>query len=167
MTSIELDFSAASGDDAEALSRDRIPVRSMTEADLPAIIATDSKITGRDRSAYCRDKLAEVLNESGVRVSLVAEIDGQFAGFVMARVDYGDFGRANPVAVIDTIGVLPLFTHRGVGRALISQLMVNLSSLRVERVKTQVSWDELPLASFLHGLGFTPSQRLSFIRRLA
>ena len=36
-------------------------------------------ITGRDRTAYYRRKLAEVLTESGIRVSLVAELDGQFA----------------------------------------------------------------------------------------
>lgn len=163
----DLDYSAPSSDQSDALSRDRIPVRSMVEADLPTIIAIDRKITGRDRSAYYRRKLAEVLTESGIRVSLVAELDGQFAGFLMARVDYGEFGRTDPTAVIDTIGVAPLFAHRGVGNALASQLLLNLASLRVERVKTRVSWDDLNLLGFLRGLGFAPAQRLSFSRRLS
>lgn len=158
----EVDFSDPSGDDFEALSRDIVPVRSMEERDLPAIIGIDRKITGRDRSSYYKRKLAEALNESGVRVSLVAEVDGQFAGFVMARVDFGEYGRTVPAAVIDTIGVNPAFSHRNVGRALLSQLLSNLASLRVERVYTQLDWDNFALLGFLKRLGFNPSQRLSF-----
>ncbi|MBF0334372.1 MAG: GNAT family N-acetyltransferase [Alphaproteobacteria bacterium] len=163
-TMSEANFSDPSGDDFEALSRDRIPVRSMVEADLPAIIAIDRKITGRDRGAYYRRKLAEVLEQSGVRVSLVAEVDGQFAGFVMARLDYGDFGRTLSTGVIDTIGVSPALAGREVGRALLSQLMINLASLRVEKVQTTVAWNQFGLLGFLEKAGFRPAQRLSFRR---
>ncbi|MBF0304659.1 MAG: GNAT family N-acetyltransferase [Alphaproteobacteria bacterium] len=163
-TMSEANFSDPSSDDFEALSRDRIPVRSMVEADLPAIIAIDRKITGRDRGAYYRRKLAEVLEQSGVRVSLVAEVDGQFAGFVMARLDYGDFGRTLSTGVIDTIGVSPALAGREVGRALLSQLMINLASLRVEKVRTTVAWNQFGLLGFLEKAGFRPAQRLSFRR---
>ena len=134
------DFSDSSGDDFEALARDRIPVRSMVEADLPAIVATDRKITGLDRSAYYRRKLDEVLRESGVRVSLVAELDGQFAGFVMARVDFGEYGRTASTAVVDTIGVNPAFAGRDVGRALLSQLTANLFFLNHHNAAKRVTF---------------------------
>lgn len=160
----EVNFSDPSGDDFEALSRDRIPVRSMIEADLPAIIAIDRKITGRDRTPYYRRKLAEVLEQSGVRVSLVAEVDGQFAGFVMARLDYGDFGRTANTGIIDTIGVSPDLAGREIGRALLSQLLINLASLRVEKVQTTVAWNQFRLLGFLEKAGFRPAQRLSFRR---
>ena len=166
MSELEPDFSDPSGDDFEALSRDRVPVRSMVDGDLAAIINTDRKITGRDRTPFYKRKVAEVLNESGVRVSLVAEVDGQFAGFVMARVDFGEYGRTANTAVIDTIGVNPAFGHRNVGRALLSQLLANLASLQVERVYTQVVWDNFGLLAFLERAGFRPSQRLSFTRRI-
>lgn len=162
----ELNLSDPSGDDFEALSRDRVPVRSMTESDLAAIIAVDHKITGRDRSAFYKRKTAEVLRESGVRVSLVAELDGGFAGFLMARVDYGEFGRTEATAVIETMGVAPAFSGRDVGRALLSQLLSNLSSLKVEQVTTSVAWDNFALLAFLKRCGFYPSQRLSFSRRV-
>lgn len=163
---IDIDLSDPSSDAADALSRDRFPVRSLQADDLPAIIGLDRRITGRDRTAYYKRKVAEAINESGVRVSLVAEIDGQFAGFVMARVDFGEFGRTNPAAVIDTIGVDPAYAKRGVGHALLSQLLANLSSLRVEVVRTQLEWDQFGLLSFLKSCGFKPSQRLSFTRRV-
>ena len=162
----EVNLSDPSGDDYEALSRDRIPVRSMTEADLQNVIATDRKITGRDRKAFYKRKMEEVLRESGVRVSLVAELEGSFAGFIMARVDYGEFGRTEATAVIETMGVNPGFAGHDVGRALMSQLLSNLSSLKVEQVTTTVEWDNFSLLAFLKRCGFYPSQRLSFSRRV-
>ena len=63
-----------------------------------------------------------------VRLSLVARVDGIAAGFVTARADFGDYGRVEPVAVLDTIGVDPDYAHRGVGHALLSQLFANLNA---------------------------------------
>ncbi len=162
----EPDYSDPSGDDAQSLARDRSPVRSMVAADLPALARIDRRITGRDRGAYLERKLAEALEESGIRVSLVAELDGSPAGFVMARVDYGEFGRTEPEAVLDTIGVDPRHAHEHVAEALVSQLLANLAGLRVERVRTEVAWDAFDLLGFLKYCGFRPSQRLSFTRKV-
>lgn len=163
----ELDFSDPLADDFEALSRDRVPVRSLTADDLGALIAIDRRITGRDRAAYYRRKVEEALEESGIRVSLVAEIEGRVAGFIMARVDFGEFGHTEPEAVIDTIGVDPLHAQKAIGSALMSQLLANLSTLRVERVRTEVEWNHFGLLGFLDRCGFRPSARLSFARPLA
>ncbi len=141
-----------------------LPVRSMTEGDLPAIVRVDRKITGRDRTQYYQRKANEALRQSGVRVSLVAEVDGQFAGFLMARVDLGEFGRTDPVAVLDTVGVDPAFSGRRAGRAMLEQLLLNLRSLRVERVLTEVEWDHHQVLRFLARTGFEHSQRLSFVK---
>lgn len=163
----ELDFSSATSDDIEALSRDKVPVRSMVEGDLASIVAIDGRITGNDRSAYFRQKLGEALSESGVRVSLVAESDGFVVGYIMARVDIGDYGHVAPEAVIDTIGVDPEAAGHGIGTALLSQLVANLSALRVERVRTHVAWNDLSLLGFLGKAGFRPAQRLVLRRRIA
>ncbi len=151
---------------AEEFPWEELPVRSMTEADLPAIVRLDRKITGRDRGRYYRRKAAEALRASGVRVSLVAELEGQFAGFLMARVDLGEFGRTEPTAVLDTLGVDPGLVRRRVGRALLEQLLLNLGSLRVERVLTEIAWNDLDLLAFFSRTGFGHSQRLSFAKPL-
>jgi GNAT superfamily N-acetyltransferase len=149
------------------LEAEEIPVRSMTEADLPEIVRVDGKITGRDRGSYLRRKADEVLRRSAVRVSLVAELEGQLAGFLMARVDFGEFGRTEPTAVLDTIGVNPAYAGRGVGRALVEQLLRNVASLRAEQVVTEVEWGQLPLLGFLAKAGFGHSQRLAFDKAIA
>jgi len=163
---LEIDYSSPLSDDFEDLSRDRVPIRSMEAGDLDQLIAIDEKITGQNRRAYYERKLAETLDESAIRVSLVAENNGSPIGFIMARFDFGEFGRAEPEAVIDTIGVEPLYTHMDVGTAMMSQLLVNLSALNIDRVRTEVQWNQYPLLSFLEGCGFAPSNRRSWQRRL-
>ncbi len=156
----------AGRDGSEPYPWEELPVRSMREDDLAAVVRVDRKITGRDRSAYLRRKTGEALRQSGVRVSQVAEADGHVVGFLMARVDLGEYGRTEPAAVLDTIGVDPDFTKRNVGRALLTQLLLNLGSLRVERLFTQAELSQLDLMEFLARTGFQLSQRLSFRKAL-
>lgn len=160
----EIDFGAPTGNDFERLARDTADVRSMTPADLNDIARIDRGITGRDRRGYISARLSEAMLDSAIRVSLTARRDGVIVGYLMARADLGDFGRTEPVAVIDTIGVDPEYAQRGVGHALISQLFANLGALRVERVETIVAHSDFALLGFFYGCGFAPSQRLPFVR---
>lgn len=162
----EIDYGAPATNDYERLARDAADVRTMLRGDLAEIARIDRGITGRDRTAYIGAKLGEALDDSAIRVSLTARCDGAIVGYLMAAVDLGDFGRLDPVAVIDTIGVDPEYAHRGIGHALVSQLFVNLGALHVERVETVVAPHDLPLAGFLYDVGFRPSQRLAFVRRI-
>ena len=164
--SAEVNYSGEPAADFGPLARDKIPVRSLAESDLRMLVGIDRRITGRDRAAYFQRKLTEALTESDVRISLVAELDGVPAGFIMARVDLGEFGRVETTAVIDTIGVDPDYRNRGVGRALISQLLANLGTLRVEKVRTEVDWQDYDLLAYLRRSGFLPSQRLCFDQRV-
>lgn len=159
-SSVERDYSKSFLDDFDALSRDLVPVRSLIESDLDQIIRIDHRITNRDRSAYLQRKVDEALRETGVRISLVAEKDERIVGFIMAKVDYGEFGQTDTVAVIDTIGVDPLEQSHNIGRALVSQLLRNLASLRVDTVRTEVRWQDFGLNRFLAHCGFNLSQRV-------
>jgi ribosomal protein S18 acetylase RimI-like enzyme len=162
----ERDYSAPASNDFEALARDVSDIRSMTQADLAQVISIDKRITGRNREAYIASLFDEAMNDSAVRVSLIARVDDTPAGFIMARTDFGNFGRTEAVAVIDTLGVAPDSGRRGVGTALLSQLFVNLQALLVEKVETLVAYNDLGLANFFYRAGFAPSQRLAFIKRL-
>ncbi len=163
----EIDYGAARANDFEKLARDCADVRSMTLRDLPEIARIDRVITGRDRSPYMQGKLNEAMNDSTVRVSMTAHLDGTIVGFLMARADLGDFGRNQPAAVIDTIGVDPQYAHCGVGRALLSQLFTNLGALRVDQVETITAPRDHKLLGFFFDAGFKPSQRLAFTRPIS
>ena len=162
----EINYAGRAGNDFERLARDNADVRAMEPGDLADIVRIDRSITARDRRDYMKHKLAEAMHGSAIRVSLTARLEGMIVGFLMAGVDLGDFGRTEPVAVLDTIGVESDYTHRGVAHALVSQLFANLGALRIERVETVVAPHDLALLGFLYGVGFAPSQRLAFVRRL-
>jgi GNAT superfamily N-acetyltransferase len=147
--------------DPEAIETyDRIVVRTLTSQDLAAMVRIDGRITGRNRSDYLRIKLEEALRDTRIVVSLGAEIDRTLVGFLTGRLYFGEFGLPEPVALLETIGVDPSFRGEGVGAALLDQLTVNLRGLGIERVQTQVDWDQMDLLRFLAARGFKPAQRL-------
>jgi ribosomal protein S18 acetylase RimI-like enzyme len=152
--------------DSGVLDTDAVLVRAMASSDLEAIVRIDEKIGGRPRRQYFEMKIASALRDSGVQVSLVAEIDGIIAGFLTGSVFYGEFGLPEPAATIDTIGVHPDFRGRKVGKALVRQLLMNLRALGIESIETFVRWDEWDLLGFLKAAGFEPSPRLCLRKRL-
>lgn len=158
------DYSDAEGDQRGALARDIIPCRAMRQSDLEAIIRIDYKTTGQEHRAYYEQKMAEVFDESGIRVSLVAEQDDHVVGFVMARVDFGEFDRIEPAAVLDSIAVDPGYAHHLVGTALLSQLLANLSALQTEVIRSEADAEHVDVLQFLQRNGFSVSQRLTFER---
>ncbi len=161
------DYSDPTRDEYEDLSHDDVLVRSLLPDDLEQVVRIDRKITGHPRRNFFTRKFEEVLYESGVRMSLIAEIDGMVVGFMMARVDFGEFGRTASEAVIDTLGVDTAFRSRHVGHALLAQLLGNLASLQVDSVRSEVEWNNLDILGFLDRCGFAPSQRLALSCNLA
>lgn len=137
-----------------------IVVRRLRPADLEPVIALDAKIMGRRREEFYKLKLKAALAETGIEVSLAAELDGAFVGFLLAKVYYGEFGMMERVAVLDAMGVHPDFKGRGIGSALIDQLRTNLLGLGIAKLQTEVSWQNLEMLSFLNREGFEPSARL-------
>lgn len=138
---------------------DHVVVRRLRPEDLEAVIATDARSAGRRRDEFFKLKLKQALSDTGIQVSLAAEVDGNFAGFLLARVYYGEFGMVEPAAALDTIGVRPEARGRGVGAALVRQLRTNLLGLGIPRLQTEVAWESLDLLAFFHHEGFRPAAR--------
>lgn len=145
--------------DMDTLETESVVVRRLRPDDLDAVIAIDAKSTGRPRTEYFKLKLEMAMNETGVEVSLAAEVDGLMVGFLISRVYHGDFGIAEPAAVLEVLGVNPDFRGQGVGRALLVQLNTNLLGLGVKKISTEISWDDQRMMAFLHNEGFAPAPR--------
>jgi len=146
--------------DMNETTKSEVLVRNLRPSDLEAVIALDAKNVGRRREEYFRVKLQQNLVETGIKVSLAAEIDGALIGFLLARVYYGEFGQTEPVAMLDTIDVHPSFRGRSVATALFEQLRINLFGLGVTSLRTEVAWNELSLIGFFQHEGFHPAPRL-------
>jgi len=154
-------------DDTQSEDNARLVVRGLRPDDFDAVVAIDAKNVGRRRDQFFRLKLEENLRSTGIRVSLAAEFDGLFVGFLLARVFYGEFGRTEPAAVLETVAVHPDFQGRGVGTALVAQLRRNLESLRVASIQTEVSWEDSRLLEFFRAQGFRPAPRFALDLQLA
>jgi len=149
-----------SNENAHNLEHEEILVRRLLPADLEAVIRVDENITGRQRAEYFKLKLKENLAETGIKVSLAAELDEIFVGYLLARVYYGEFGILEPTAVLDSIGIHPEFQHRGAGAALMRQLRTDLRGLGVGRLQTEVSWRDSEVLAFFQREGFRLASRL-------
>ena len=147
-------------DEIGVLETDTIVVRSMREDDLNAIVAIDAAASGRRRPRYFEVMLHRAISQTGVQISLVAEVDGRVAGFVIGSLYYGEYGVVEPSASIDAISVDPATRGNKVGTALMRQLRLNLAALRIMTLRTEVSWDHFGLLAFFRSQGFRPSRRL-------
>ena len=123
-------------------------------------------ITGRNRSAWYEGKLKRALAESDVKISLGAELDGFLVGAVLGSLHYGEFGQPEPIASSTRSWSTRTAPRRGVGRALLESLTRNLRALGIERLRTEVAWDEHELSRFLGRAGFAPAPRLVLELRL-
>jgi ribosomal protein S18 acetylase RimI-like enzyme len=153
-------MSTESLDEPGILDTDSILVRTMKQNDLDAVVAIDAASMGRRRPRYFELMLERAIRQAALQVSLAAEVDGHVAGFVVASLYYGEYGVSEPTASMEAIGVDPSYRHRHVGKALMRQLQLNLSALRVTTLRTEVSWDDFDLLSFLKKEGFAPAGRL-------
>jgi len=144
----------------ETLPRDEVLVRNLRPSDFDAVVQIDARSIGRRREEFFKVKLRQAVSDTGIVVSLAAEIDGALAGFLLARVYYGEFGETERAAVMDTLGVHPDFRHRGIGSALIDQLRMNLNGLGIPTVQTQVNWNDTELITFFNNQGFVLAPRL-------
>ncbi|HJP02308.1 MAG TPA: GNAT family N-acetyltransferase [Planctomycetota bacterium] len=142
-----------------SMETESVLIRRLRPSDLKPVIAIDAKAMGRRRAEYFKIKLEMAQNETGVEVSLAAELDGMFVGFLIARVYCGDFGVADSTATLEVLGVHPGFRGRGVGHALVLQLTTNLLGLGVGQVSTEVNWNDPSMIGFIQREGFAPAPR--------
>lgn len=135
-------------------------IRTLRAEDCARLVRMDQEISGRNRRAWYEGKVRRALAEADVKISLGAEVDGVLVGALLGSVHYGEFGLPEPVAILDTVLVDPAYGRRGVASAMLRQLLLNLSALRIERLRTEVAWDEFDLTEFFAKAGFTPVPRL-------
>lgn len=145
---------------------DGVRIRTLARQDVARLVRMDEQETGRNRKSWYEGKLKLVLEESDVKISLGAEVDGILVGAVLGSLQYGEFGVPEPVAVLDTILVDRGFRGRGIATAILDALVKNLGALGIDRLRTEVAWNDRDLLGFLGRSGFAPAPRLVLERSL-
>jgi len=141
-----------------------IAVRDLTPADVPAVVLIDREGSGLTRRGYFEKRLRAA---DEARIALAADRGGELAGFVVATVQRGEFGRARPAASLDAIGVAAGHRRSGVGAALVAALETRFAGAGVVEIYTQCDWRDRTLLGFFHRAGFALAPRLVLERESA
>ena len=142
-------------------SQDR-GMRVLKREDLDAIVAIDEIVAKQNRREYYQRKISAILDPSrSINSSIVCEIRGKVAGFIMGDVYFGEFGIPETSATIDTLGVHPDYQNRGVASDMLDQFMMNMKAAGVNKVYTLVNWDDFALEKFFSRHKFVPSKRIN------
>lgn len=141
---------------------DEIIVRPLRQDDFDHVVRIDREHFGGERANYFARRITIALDSSEqVVISLVAEVAGEVAGFIMGELSLGGFGIPESTASVDSIGIATGFGKRGVGSALIESFIRNARVAGVEKLYTRVMWNNLPLISFFDSVGFVPAQMIN------
>jgi N-acetylglutamate synthase-like GNAT family acetyltransferase len=137
-------------------------MRVLKKSDLSAIVAIDEQVSFSNRREYYERKIATITDPNrSINSSIVAEVDGRVAGFIIGDIYSGEFGIPETSATIDTLGVEPQLQHKGIAHELLDQFMMNMKAAGVTKVYTLVNWDDFALEKFFSRHKFVPSKRIN------
>ncbi len=140
-------------------------VRPLDTVDIGAVVAIDEKITGQYRPEVWETRIGYYLRRDP-DAALVAEIDGEVAGFMLGEVRSGEFGLEEPTGWIEVVGVDPDRQGAAVGRRLAEALLEHFRSQGAHNVRTLVDESMAGLAGFFGSLGFEPAPLRPFVKTL-
>lgn len=134
-----------------ALPREMVRLRPLRLGDLPTVMLIEEELFAPDM--WTESMLRDELSRTKTRYYLVAEVDGEIAGYG-GFVDYRDEGH------IATLGVRTAFQGKGIGALLLDALLAE-ADRRVRQVLLEVRADSLVPQRLYRSRGFTAIGRRS------
>jgi len=142
-----------------------IRIRALDELDISDIVTIDEKIGGRYRPEVWERRIGYYLRRAP-EASLVAEVDGKVAGFMLGEVRSGEFGLEEPTGWIEVLGVDPEHQGKALGRRMAEAMLEHFRSQGAHSVRTLVDEEREDLRNFFSSLGFEPSALRPFAKAL-
>ncbi|HXW27538.1 MAG TPA: GNAT family N-acetyltransferase [Xanthobacteraceae bacterium] len=149
-----------------AAARDR-DACTLGTADVERVIAIDRAHTGLSRRRFFEKRFAAAAAHPQDFIPIGIRRGGALAGYAFVRILRGEFGRAQAVAVLDAVGVDRQSRERGVGRALMNELIAALDRMGVRSLQSQAAWNNHDLVRFFAASGFALAPRLVLERSVA
>jgi len=136
----------------------------MEHEDIDAVLAIDRKITGVRRAVTYTDLITGDLG-GVLALSFVAEVNGQVAGFILARRAYlGD--PVTEVGLVQILGVDPEYWRQGIATKLANALLDTCRSKGLNAVWIMINQRDSQLQGFFEHLGFRRGELIDYTKTL-
>lgn len=129
-------------------------IRPLQPDDMERVVEIDTRITGRSRRKFYEKRLQAALANGKGFVTVGIEGAAGINGFAIARLQSGEYGNDQRVAVLDVLAVDPDARHDGAGQALLEAVSDILRKLEIGELRTQIDWLDQGLAHFFATAGF-------------
>jgi len=140
----------------------KIRIRPMESEDIDSVLAIDRKITGVRRVVTFTELITGDLG-GVLGLSIVAEVDGQVAGFVLARRAFvGE--PATEVGLIQILGVGPDYQRQGIATKLVNALLDACKSKKLNAVRIIVNERDRQLQGLFEHLGFRRGKLIDYTK---
>jgi len=136
------------------IDRNAVKIRRMVYSDIPKIL--DIWWANIPRKEMVASQLGGRLD-----LSFVAEFEGHFVGFILARLIYAGLPMTG-VGVIYFIAVRPDYQERGIGSMLIDKLNSHCKSEGIETIRALVPQHDTKIMKYFEKVGFRPSITINF-----
>lgn len=142
-------------------------LRALVPEDLARAIEIDAAASGQSRRRFFEKRFDAARRHPDEHLHVGAVVDGKLAGFALARLQVGEFGRGEAVAVLDAIGVDHDLRDSGLGHALLETLAAAMRQKGVYALKSQAEWNAGDILRFFAATGFRLAPRLILERPVA
>ena len=145
--------------------KDTVNIREIALNDAQAIQNIRKAITADDADVDSTKLVEHQVRKKQGKSSLVAEINGNVAGYMISTTLYAGFG-IKKSAWIMAIGVHPDYMGQGIGLALARKICEIYKDRGVEHIYSSVRWDSTDVLSFFKKLGFERSEFINLKKRI-
>ena len=146
---------SAAGQAAAGHREDAARIRNLRPEDLARVVQIDDKHTGIPKPAYWANVFDSfvVTTQKPASVGLGAEIEGRLVGYLLGEVRAFEFG-SEPCGWVFAVGVDPDHLRGSIASDLLQNACARFSRLGVDKVRTMVERNDIPVMAFFRSNGF-------------
>lgn len=132
-----------------------IQIRNLRLEDLSRVVQIDGRHTEIAKPTYWANVFDSFVatTQRPAAVGLGAEIDGRLVGYLLGEVRAFEFG-SEPCGWVFAIGVDPDHLRGSIASDLLQNACVRFSRLGVDKVRTMVERNDIPVMAFFRSNGF-------------
>ena len=149
----------------ETLVEENISIREIRLEDTQAIQDIRIAISEEDAQVDFQKLMEQHVSEGNGKTSLVAEVNGKVAGYMISTTLYAGFGIGKS-AWIMSLGVHPDHMGQGLGLKLANRICDIYKEKGVSSIYSSVMWDSIDVLSFFKKLGFKRSEFINLKKDL-